>query len=97
MQASKPYRGGRPVNIRAAHDCRGIGGPPGYEVKFYRFIFYGDGDLAAHGWQTEAAEILIGLKSCFKDLTLAEYLSTSIRYAVRQLGFDLLPVARLDC
>ena len=33
------------------------------EVKLYRFIFYGDGDLAAHGWQTEAAEILIGLKS----------------------------------
>jgi CheY-like chemotaxis protein len=65
------------------------------EAKLYRFIFYGDGDLAAHGWQTEAAEILIGLKSCFKDLTLAEYLSTSIRYAVRQLGFDLLPVARV--
>ena len=36
--------------------------------------------------ETEAAEIFIGPKSCFKDLTLAEYLSTSIRDAVVSSG-----------
>ncbi len=65
------------------------------ELELYRVIFYGDGELAAHGWQTEAAEILTGLKSCFKDLVLAEYLSTSIRYTLRQLGFELQPVTRV--
>ena len=65
------------------------------EVKLYRAVFYGDGELSAHGWQTEAAEVLVELKSCFKDLTLAEYFSTSIRYTLRQLGMEILPVARV--
>jgi CheY-like chemotaxis protein len=65
------------------------------EVELYRAVFYGDGEVPAHGWQAEAAEILFGLKNCFKDLTLAEYFSTSIRYTLRQLGMEILPVARV--
>lgn len=64
------------------------------EIRLYRSVFYGDGELSSHGWQTEAAEILFGLKSCFSDLTLEEYLSTSIRYTIRQLGFEMPPVSR---
>ena len=65
------------------------------EVGLYSSVFYGDGEISAHGWQAEAAEILFGLKSCFKDLTLQEYFSTSIRYTLRQLGLDMQPVARI--
>ena len=65
------------------------------ELRLYRSIFYGEGELSPHGWQPEAAEILSGLKNCFGDLTLSEYLSTSIRYTMRQLGFEMQPVARV--
>ena len=64
------------------------------EIRLYRSVFYGDGKLASHGWQAEAAEILFGLKACFSDLTLAEYFITSIRYTVRHLAFEMPPVSR---
>jgi hypothetical protein len=35
------------------------------------------------------------VRNCFDDVTLREYLTTSVRYTLRSLGFRLPDVARL--
>jgi hypothetical protein len=40
-------------------------------------------------------EVLRGARSCFPDLTLDEYVQTALLYGLRQIGYGLLPVARL--
>jgi CheY-like chemotaxis protein len=65
------------------------------EMALYDAIFAGESSTLFEGWQNVAAEILRGLRECFPELTLTEYLSTSIRYTLRQLGYDMEPVARV--
>jgi Response regulator receiver domain/Phosphotransferase enzyme family len=65
------------------------------EVNLYRAVFQGAGEISYEGWDSAAAEILMGLRDCFKDITLAEYLSSCVRYTFRQLGYKMPPVARV--
>lgn len=65
------------------------------ELALYRAVFRGGEVHSTEGWQGLAAEILIGVRSCFPNVELREYLGTSIRYTIRQLGFDMEPVARV--
>ena len=64
------------------------------EVALYRAIFDGVGEARSTPWCLLASEVLGGLRDCFNDVSLEEYLRTSIRYTIRQLGFKMLPVAR---
>jgi hypothetical protein len=65
------------------------------EVRLYRAVFGGEEDVPVERWPGLAATILVCLRSCFPDITLSEYLGTSIRYTLRQLGFPMEPVARV--
>jgi CheY-like chemotaxis protein len=65
------------------------------EIALYRSVFGESNERPLDGWQSLAAEILLGLRSCFPDVTLREYLGTSIRYTLRQLGFEMEPIARV--
>jgi CheY-like chemotaxis protein len=64
------------------------------ERALYRAVFLGEGAIPEVPWCQAAAEVLVGLRNCF-PVSLDEYLSTSIRYTLRQLGFDMLPIARV--
>ena len=67
------------------------------ELALYRAVFNGD-NMPSSDWCGLAAEVLEGLRGCFKDVGevgLEEYLRTSIRYTLRQLGFKMPPVARV--
>jgi CheY-like chemotaxis protein len=65
------------------------------EIEMYRAVFGDSPDRPMEGWQALAAEILSELRVCFPEVTLQEYLRTSIRYVIRQLGFNMEPVARV--
>ncbi len=65
------------------------------ELQVYRWSFDGTGEAPTQVWATIAVETLGGLRKCFPDLTLKEYLATAIPYAIRNLGYDVLPVARV--
>ena len=63
------------------------------ELQIYRWTFNGTGEPPTGPWATIALEVLAGLCSCFPDVTLKEYLATAIPYGIRNLGYDVLPVA----
>lgn len=65
------------------------------EMALYRSVFLGDGPEPADAWAQVASSVLKGLRVCFPDVTLLEYLSVSVRHTLRSLGYDLLPVARV--
>jgi aminoglycoside phosphotransferase (APT) family kinase protein len=66
------------------------------ELELYRSAFGDVGNTEAFvGWRLAAAQVLKGLRQCFPELELEEYLCTSIRYTLRQLGFEMDPVARV--
>jgi hypothetical protein len=65
------------------------------ERALYKAVFLGDGEVPRNGWAQLCAVVLEGMKDCFGDVPLREYLATSLRYALRGLGFRLDPVARL--
>lgn len=76
--------------------ARQMAGRVNAEIQLYRTVFEGESfELSVDGWQGLAMEILVGLRDCFPDVTLQEYLATSIRYTIRQLGLELEPVARV--
>ena len=65
------------------------------ELALYRAVFLGEGDVPESGWASQCALVLRSLQDCFDDITLREYLTTSVRYTLRSLGFRLPEVARL--
>jgi CheY-like chemotaxis protein len=65
------------------------------EINLYRGMFGQSLDRPTQGWQVLASDILVGLQKCVLGVTLQEYLSTSIRYTIRQLGQEMTPVARV--
>jgi hypothetical protein len=65
------------------------------ELALYRSIFLGEGEIPDEGWARQCALVLRSMRDCFDDVTLREYLTASVRYALRSLGFRLPPVARL--
>jgi CheY-like chemotaxis protein len=65
------------------------------EKALYRAIFLGDGEVPDSDWARLCASVLEGLRGCFGDVPLREYLATSLRYTLRGLGFRLDPIARL--
>lgn len=68
------------------------------DIQVYRRSFGAaehDQNITLSGWARATSEVLAGVRKCFPDLTLAEYLGTSIRYTFRQLGFEIEPVSRV--
>jgi hypothetical protein len=65
------------------------------ELQLYRFAFGESPDKPEEPWALLALEVLLGVRKCFPDVTLKEYLATAILYAIRNLGYDVLPVARV--
>jgi CheY-like chemotaxis protein len=65
------------------------------ELQLYRFAFGESPDKPEEPWALLALEVLQGVRKCFSDVTLKEYLATAIPYAIRNLGYDVLPVARV--
>jgi CheY-like chemotaxis protein len=65
------------------------------EMRLYRAIFEGVGKVPDPTWCALSADVLTGLRDCFGDVRLDEYLRTSIGYTLRQLGFKMHPVARV--
>ncbi|GIF47364.1 CheY-like chemotaxis protein [Asanoa ferruginea] len=65
------------------------------EKALYRAVFLGVGEVPANGWARQCALVLESMKECFGEVPLREYIATSVRYAVRSLGFRLDPVSRL--
>ncbi len=65
------------------------------ELQVYRFAFDHTGKRPEETWAIMASEVLSGIQDCFPGLTMTEYLATAIPYVIRNLGYDLLPVARI--
>jgi hypothetical protein len=66
------------------------------ELALYTYAFEGGTDRPEGAWADLALEVLMGIRKCFPDVTLREYLVTAIPYAIRNLGYDgVLPVARV--
>jgi CheY-like chemotaxis protein len=72
-----------------------VGGREPQELDLYRSVFLDEGPTPTDAWCLTAERVLRGLKDCFPTLTLSEYLATSIRYTIRQLGFEMRPVSRV--
>lgn len=64
------------------------------EKALYRAIFFGDGKVPDTEWATLCADVLNGLKLCFEEVSLREYLAISVRYTLRSLGFGLDEITR---
>lgn len=65
------------------------------ELQLYRFAFGEPAEEPTAPWAVLALEVLLGVRKCFPSVTLREYLVTAIAYAIRNLGYDVLPVARV--
>jgi CheY-like chemotaxis protein len=65
------------------------------ELQLYRFAFGESEDRPEAPWALLALEVLLGVRKCFPEVTMREYLATAIPYAIRNLGYDVLPVARV--
>ncbi|MEV6489771.1 response regulator [Actinoplanes sp. NPDC051633] len=65
------------------------------ELALYRAVFLGEGDVPGSAWAGQCALVLRSMRDCFDDVALREYLTTSVRYTLRSLGFRLPDVARL--
>jgi hypothetical protein len=65
------------------------------EKSLYRSIFLGEGTVPSSNWAQLCATVLDGLKTCFGEIPMREYLAASVRYTLRGLGFRLDPIARL--
>jgi hypothetical protein len=58
------------------------------EIALYREVFLDErSDRPKDGWIQLSETVLRGLRQAFPDVTLREYLATSLRYAFRSLGF----------
>jgi CheY-like chemotaxis protein len=58
------------------------------EIALYREVFLEEKtDLPKDGWYRLSETVLRGLRRAFPDVTLREYLATSLRYSFRSLGF----------
>lgn len=64
------------------------------EKALYRAVFLHQGSVPETAWAELAATVLEGLFGCFPDMTLREYLATSVRYTIRSLGFSINDAAR---
>jgi DNA-binding NarL/FixJ family response regulator len=64
------------------------------EKALYRAIFLGEGSIPDVEWAQLSSTVLQGLMQSFAGISLREYLATSVRYAIRNLGFPLSEVAR---
>jgi hypothetical protein len=65
------------------------------EKSLYRAVFREEGSVPDEDWARLAATVLRGLREAFDgEVTLQEYLITSLRYTIRSLGFRLSPPAR---
>jgi CheY-like chemotaxis protein len=65
------------------------------EKKLYKAVFNGEGEPPDSGWARLCATVLQELISCFEDVSLQEYLATSVRYTIRGLGFPLKDISRI--
>jgi CheY-like chemotaxis protein len=65
------------------------------EKRLYKWVFNKEGELPDSSWAKLCATVLQGLISSFEDVSLKEYLATSIRYSIRGLGFPLNEISRL--
>jgi hypothetical protein len=65
------------------------------ERALYRAVFLGEGEVPESDWARLCAVVLEGLRGCFGEVPLQEYLATSVRYTLRGLGFRLDAIARL--
>ena len=64
------------------------------EKQLYRAVFLGKGSVPDMGWANLSATALRGLVTSFGDVSLEEYLKTSIRYTIHTLGFGVSDTAR---
>ena len=64
------------------------------EKALYRAVFLDQGRVPDMPWANLSAVVLRGLMQVFTPISLREYLATSVRYAIRNLGFPLSDLAR---
>jgi CheY-like chemotaxis protein len=64
------------------------------EKDLYKAVFLGQGSVPDVEWAKLSATVLIGLRGCFPDVSLQEYLAVSIRYTIRSFGFPISNFAR---